>query len=277
MSKECGCKKSSSGGETADLQNLVYEMRADLDQIKADTAFLACGHPILMLDHADDVESFDSSSGLGRDCWDGWALCNGEVQKTNKGKDYTTPNLLDKFVIGAGDSYQPGDTGGEAEHTLIVSEMPDHGHTLTDPGHTHAIIDNGHTHGTDQDPHTHGAVVDPHTHAFVTDSDGTHTHNVQVGNQGTGLRGGGDNNTATSGLSTFTTDGNGAHTHSGTTASSASTTEIQDASISITVQEAATGIEVVENTTGITAANSGGNEPHNNLPPFYAVVFVVKL
>lgn len=33
----------------------------------------------------------------------GWALCDG-----NNG----TPNLVDKFIIGAGSTYNPGDAGG---------------------------------------------------------------------------------------------------------------------------------------------------------------------
>lgn len=48
----------------------------------------------------------------------GWALCDG-----NNG----TPNLKDRFVIGAG-NLAVGATGGEATHTLTVDEMPAHTH-----------------------------------------------------------------------------------------------------------------------------------------------------
>ncbi|MEA5001301.1 MAG: hypothetical protein VB017_05395 [Endomicrobiaceae bacterium] len=51
----------------------------------------------------------------------GWVLCDG----TNG-----TPNLTDRFVLGAGNSYSVGTTGGEAEHTLTISEMPSHSHTI---------------------------------------------------------------------------------------------------------------------------------------------------
>ena len=50
----------------------------------------------------------------------GWALCDG----TNG-----TPDLRDKFVLGAGGTYASGDVGGEAEHTLTVEEIPSHSHT----------------------------------------------------------------------------------------------------------------------------------------------------
>lgn len=48
-----------------------------------------------------------------------WALCDG-----NNG----TPNLTDRFVIGAGGSYNVGVTGGEATVTLTISEIPAHAH-----------------------------------------------------------------------------------------------------------------------------------------------------
>jgi hypothetical protein len=51
----------------------------------------------------------------------GWQLCDG----TNG-----TPNLQDRFVIGAGSTYAVATTGGEATHTLTVGEMPSHKHTV---------------------------------------------------------------------------------------------------------------------------------------------------
>jgi len=51
----------------------------------------------------------------------GWLLCDG----TNN-----TPDLRDRFVVGAGSSYNLGDTGGEATHTLTVDEIPSHTHQI---------------------------------------------------------------------------------------------------------------------------------------------------
>lgn len=50
-----------------------------------------------------------------------WHLCDG----TNG-----TPDLRDRFVVGAGSDYSVGDTGGESKHTLNISEMPRHSHTF---------------------------------------------------------------------------------------------------------------------------------------------------
>jgi microcystin-dependent protein len=50
-----------------------------------------------------------------------WALCNGSNG---------TPNLFDRMVVCAGNSYAVGAIGGEATHLLTISEMPSHNHTV---------------------------------------------------------------------------------------------------------------------------------------------------
>ncbi len=43
--------------------------------------------------------------------------------------------IKDTFLLSAGDVYSAGSTGGEAQHTLTVNEMPSHLHTFgRDPG-----------------------------------------------------------------------------------------------------------------------------------------------
>ena len=49
--------------------------------------------------------------------------------------------IKDTFLLACGDSYENGETGGEAEHTLTVDEIPAHSHGLeysTDNGTTYA-------------------------------------------------------------------------------------------------------------------------------------------
>ena len=60
---------------------------------------------------------------------DGWALCDG---KTYSG--HATPDLRDRFVVGAGGAYAVGAKGGEASHTLTVEEMPSHNHSYSFKG-----------------------------------------------------------------------------------------------------------------------------------------------
>jgi len=42
----------------------------------------------------------------------------------------TWVQLKDRFLLGAGDSYSNGKTGGEATHTLTIDEMPKHKHAV---------------------------------------------------------------------------------------------------------------------------------------------------
>ncbi len=53
----------------------------------------------------------------------GWALCNG---------GNGTPDLRDRFVIGAGGSYGKGSTGGQTQVTLSASNLPPHTHNYYD-------------------------------------------------------------------------------------------------------------------------------------------------
>jgi microcystin-dependent protein len=62
----------------------------------------------------------------------GWNLCDGSNG---------TPNLTDRFIVGAGSSYAVNGTGGASSATLVTGNLPSHTHTatsvVTDPGHSH--------------------------------------------------------------------------------------------------------------------------------------------
>lgn len=60
-------------------------------------------------------------SGTADNIPTGWQLCDG----TNG-----TPDLRDKFVLGAGNKYAVGATGGSEEVTLTVAQMPLHTHGI---------------------------------------------------------------------------------------------------------------------------------------------------
>ena len=44
----------------------------------------------------------------------------------------TWEQLKERFLLAAGDTYAAGSTGGEAQHTLTVDEMPSHTHFSND-------------------------------------------------------------------------------------------------------------------------------------------------
>lgn len=77
----------------------------------------------------------------------GWAQCNGQLVaisqnqalfsllSTTFGGDGTTsfglPNIQGRTVLGTGNGFAWGQTGGEEMHTLAVNEMPSHSHAMS--------------------------------------------------------------------------------------------------------------------------------------------------
>ena len=119
----------------------------------------------------------------------GWLLCNGSSG---------TPDLRDRFVVGAGSTYAVAATGGSA-NAVVVS----HTHTITDSGHTHTpnLANGGGGFGND-------------SANWVTNSQGN---------------------------------------------------------------SSSTGPAINSNTTGITGTNSTGVSGTNaNLPPYYALAYIMK-
>jgi len=67
----------------------------------------------------------------------GWVLCNG-----NNG----TPDLRNRFVVGAGSTYSVDATGGSAD-AIVVSHTHTATSVVTDPGHVHTYIETIATNG----------------------------------------------------------------------------------------------------------------------------------
>ena len=68
-------------------------------------------------------------SGSSASIPSGWYLCNGSNG---------TPDLRNRFVVGAGSTYAVGNTGGSAD-AITVS----HTHSVTDSGHAHKLLSSG--------------------------------------------------------------------------------------------------------------------------------------
>jgi hypothetical protein len=126
----------------------------------------------------------------------GWALCNGSNG---------TPDLRNRFVVGAGSTYAVDATGGSAD-AIVVS-------------HTHAATST-----------STSVVTDPgHSHTFSSNT--TPGPDPLIGNVAGSLH---DTNTATTGITVATT-------------------------------------------TTTTNASTGSSGTNANLPPYYALAYIMKL
>ena len=63
----------------------------------------------------------------------GWLLCDGTTTASYGALaaivGQYTPDLRNRFIVGAGSTYSAGATGGEATVTLTVDQMPSHSHS----------------------------------------------------------------------------------------------------------------------------------------------------
>jgi hypothetical protein len=131
----------------------------------------------------------------------GWALCNGSSG---------TPDLRNRFVVGAGSTYSVGGTGGSAD-----------------------------------------AIVVAHTHTGTSDAAGSHNHIEGAGVPTYDGRYGRDSGAITTALS------NGAYFGNSTAGNLTST--------------------VANHTHTFTTNSTGSSGTNANLPPYYALAYIMKL
>ncbi|NCA81328.1 MAG: hypothetical protein EOM72_01090 [Opitutae bacterium] len=70
-------------------------------------------------------------SGTTNTIPDGWSLCNGQNG---------TPDLRDRFIMGAGNHYGVSATGGVASVTLSTNQLPPHSHTFKDAYYAESVV-----------------------------------------------------------------------------------------------------------------------------------------
>lgn len=175
-----------------------------------------------------------------------WQICDG----TNG-----TPNLRDRFVVGAGSAYAVNDIGGLASVVLSVDNMPAHGHT----GGTSAVGDHSHSAWTDAQGY--------HSHGGATTWGGDHQHTYSTAPPATN----GDAQGASSGASwldltqwaSYWTGVSGGHNHGIN----------GDGSHGHNIGMGGAGAHSHTFTTN----NTGGSTAHENRPPYWAKAFIMRV
>jgi hypothetical protein len=173
-----------------------------------------------------------------------WALCDGTAVN-----GITTPNLVSRFIVGAGPVYAIGTTGGFADATL-----PQHGHSaVSDPMSSRAVA-SGETNVAGNHGHNGNFQVNDPGHSHMS--------------QGRGAPNGGGDGSA------YTTNGPApghSTNHVGTGITISGGTDLQgDHTHSFSVSIDVGGGPV-------TVQPEGGDPSGKNLPPFYALSYIMRV
>ena len=172
----------------------------------------------------------------------GWVLCDGQN---------STPDLRNRFVVGAGDSYAVDATGGSADATLVSHT---HGSGNLGTGNAGSHSHSGNTNNTGD-----------HSHSGNTNNTGAHQHRWGTddndGAQGTG------NPDANGGQSWKAwTDEQGSHSHTINTNDSGSHSHSFNTNNNGDHSHSVNG----------SSDSQGSSATGANLPPYYALCYIMK-
>ena len=231
-------------------------------------------------------------SGASNAIPSGFVLCDG---------NNSTPDLRNRFVIGAGNSYAVNATGGS---TTINGNVT---HSHSTPNHTHGL--NGHTHSTPNHSHSvnshshstpnHSHSVNNHTHSISgsvsgnTNNTGGHSHSILVGgyNSQTNNTSGPTSQQLGQSFGNVGTNNTGNHNHSfsgsfsGNSGNSAPNTNNSgggntgNAGANTNNSGGSNSGAANGNTTsagGSNTGNSGSGSTVSVLNPYYALCYIMK-
>jgi microcystin-dependent protein len=166
----------------------------------------------------------------------GWTLCNGSNG---------TPDLRGRFIIGAGGSYNPGNTGGSESVTLTTANLAAHTHSVSGTTAT----DGSHNHGGNT------SIIGDHTHSSgIYNGKGLVDPTTTTTNAGTGSGSIGFSVWLTQPLGSTFGSAAGGHSHTISTTGSTHSHSIS-----------------------LTSGSTGSATAHENRPPYYALAYIMKL
>lgn len=165
-----------------------------------------------------------------------WGICDGSTYGY-----ITTPDLRNKFILGYGTN-SVGSSGGST--TIGINNLPAHNHpiSINDGGHGHTINDPTHSHSVNDPGHNHNF-----TDNYFQGTSGAY---------GAWIGGGSFIEASQTGQNT-----------TGNTSTNPT---------NILIYSNFTGISINNNTTGITASSANTGSGQAFLPPFFALVYIMR-
>jgi microcystin-dependent protein len=189
-----------------------------------------------------------------------WHICDGTE---------LTPDLRDRFVVGSGLNYFTGDMGGANSVTLTASQMPGHDHTLF--GSISVALNHNHT----LSGSISGAGYHNHPKSGSINSGGSHSHSYGDYSWKSSTNGGAvpghyvaDNDKD---VWYFSTGSAGNHTHSDSFSIEQAGHHTHSDSFSIGYAGSHT------HSDSFYIGDTGGDSSHENLPPYYALAYIMKI
>lgn len=175
---------SGVGGRWIVQKNTTSAFTITIASLGGGTSFVAPGGNSKMVSDGVNVDGgFDAVSAGVITMWSGsigsipvgWFLCDG----TNG-----TPDLRDRFIVGAGSTYAVAATGGANTVTLTQAETPAHTHGY---GPVLVVSGGSHNHAINDPTHTHAYTRANSPNAQNSSGRGGLTNSLVTGNSGTGI------------------------------------------------------------------------------------------
>jgi microcystin-dependent protein len=222
---------------------------------------------------------------------------------------FNLPNLKQRVAVGQDTSTTwaatLGQAGGEVNHTLLTAEMAAHTHSASASQGSHNHGDNGHQHYCSGVDHLHGVPGvdhlhgDDHQHGIPTGQfshnhgDPGHSHSFSTLGGGGGVATGSgfgavSGTTGVSGTGIQPAVLPGGITNYKSQQGFGATTGAADRSLNTTSNAADRSLAFYSNISyasiayssagpiSVSEATIGSNTPHNNLPPFLVVNYIIK-
>ena len=183
----------------ADISNAIIK-KADIDNLNVKHDITLNNNPYLPIGIVLPYATTTAPQG--------WLVCNGqEVSKTTYASlwdvigttfgvatdpdNFKLPDLRGRVIVGNGtgsglSDRNIGQNGGEETHTLTISEIPSHNHSINDPSHTHNTANTVQKNGVNTPDGIDNEGNEINTVTTITTTSSSATTGITINNTGGG-------------------------------------------------------------------------------------------